>query len=161
MSQKYVIVHFIDVKSVPHDFPMSQWPLHVTLLANFQISKLEHLKDRLKDLSLRTKPFEIKADGEALFGPQESVAVSLIHPNDNIKGLHGGLLELTTKLGAVFDEPVYTADGYRPHATIQLMDRLQDQQVLTLNNFTLIDMYPGEDIKQRQVIETYQLNHLV
>lgn len=157
MSQKYVVVCFIDVGSVPINFPMSEWPLHVTLLANFRTDRIEDVKSQLKKLAQQTVPFEIRADGEALFGPQQSVAVSLIHPDENIKKLHSQLLEVATELGAVFDEPMYNAAGYRPHATIQSKNRFRDQQIVTLDSFTLIDMFPNDDIKRRQVIETYRL----
>ena len=50
--QKYVIVYFIDRKSVPDEFLASEWPLHITLLANFTISNpIESLTDKLRDLS--------------------------------------------------------------------------------------------------------------
>jgi 2'-5' RNA ligase len=157
MSQKYVVVHFIDLQSVPFNFPMSEWPLHVTLLANFQTDRIDEAKTQLAELAAESKPFEIRVDGEASFGPQQSVAVSLIHPDDNIKSLHNKLLELANGLGAVFDEPIYNGDGYRPHATIQQKDRLRDQQTVTLNSFTLVDMFPDQDIQRRQVIKTYTL----
>lgn len=155
MSQKYVIVHFIDTDNVPEEFPMSEWPLHVTLLANFRIDQLDQLKMELEKFIEHAEPFDIKADGEAKFGPNQSVAVSLIRPDYNIIKLHNDLLDMATRLGAIFDEPAFIGNGYRPHSTIQQKERLQDEQTIKLNNLTLIDMYPNEDIKRRKIIKTF------
>ncbi len=157
MSQKYVIVHFVNLPTVPEEFPMSEWPLHVTLLANFRIEQLDTFKDKLMDYTRQCKAFDITTNCEALFGPDQSVAVSLIQPDEKITMLHTVLLSLATSLGAEFDEPAFTGDGFRPHATIQHKSRLQDKQTIRLDSLTLIDMYPNADIKKRRVIETYLL----
>lgn len=158
MSQKYVIVHFIDIANVPEEFPSSEWPLHVTLLANFTIAQpLEQLKNDLADYALQAKPFDITVEGEALFGPSKNVAVSLIRPNNNITKVHNNLSSITIKLRAIYDEPAFMGDGYRPHATIQHNSHLADKQTVTLNDLTLVDMYPKNDINRRKIIKTFQL----
>lgn len=158
MAQKYVIVHFIDKSQVPSEFPSSEWPLHVTLLANFTLGKsIEQLDSELKNFASQENPYEIMADGEALFGPKKNVAVSLIQPNQNIQKMHVALKKVISSLGAVFDEPAFTGEGYRPHATIQVNSRLLDKQLVTLDNFTLVDMFPDSDIKRRKIIKTYKL----
>jgi 2'-5' RNA ligase len=157
MSQKYVIVHFIDKVKVPEEFPASEWPLHVTLLANFRIAKLDLLKDRLADYARQTKPLTISASGEALFGPNKNVEVSLIQPDTGIVELHNKLLSIVFKLGAVFDEPNFNGTGFRPHATIQIKSRLQDKEIVNLDSLSLVDMYPNNEISRRRIIETYKL----
>lgn len=158
MSQKYVIVHFIDISKVPNEFPYTEWPLHVTLLANFTISQpLEKLIDKLDLYARETEPFEIMSDGEDLFGPHLNVAVSLIQPSENIRKVHADLASITKSMGAEFDEPKFMGEGFRPHATKQVSSRPADKQKLTLNNFTLIDMYPDNDINRRRAIKTYKL----
>lgn len=158
MSQKYVIVHFIDKSKVPDEFHASAWPLHVTLLANFTLGKpIGQLKSALKNFSLQEKPYDIMADGEALFGTKQNVAVSLIQPNQNIQKMHEALSSIASRLGAVFDEPAFMGEGYRPHATVQVNSRLTDKQVVTINDFTLVDMFPNNDINRRSLIGTYEL----
>lgn len=158
MSQKYVIVHFIDKSKVPSEFPSSEWPLHVTLLANFTLGmSLERLESDLRNFALREKPYDITVDGEALFGPKQNVAVSLIQPNQSIQKMHEALSSIASKLGAVFDEPAFMGEGYRPHATIQVNSRLAEKQIVALNDFTLVDMFPDGDISRRRLIETYKL----
>lgn len=157
MSQKYVIVHFIEKSKVTKEFPSSEWPLHITLLANFLIPEVELLKTKLADFAKHAKPLAITASGEALFGPNKDVHVSLIEPDKSILELHDGLLSTAMELGAVFDEPNFNGAGYRPHATIQIKSRLLDKQMVNLDNFSLVDMYPNKDINRRKIIETYKL----
>ena len=158
MSQKYVIVHFINSANVPTEFPFSEWPLHVTLLANFTLGQpLDQFENELANYAEQTKSFKIMADGEAQFGPKQNVAVSLIQPNKNIIEMHNRLSSITSGLGAVYDEPAYMGTGYRPHATIQTDARLADKQSITLNSFTLVDMYPDQNIRHRRILKTFTL----
>lgn len=158
MSQKYVIVHFVDISKVPSEFPYTEWPLHVTLLANFTISHpLEKLIEKLELYAQETEPFEIMSDGEDLFGPNQNVDVTLIQPSEIIRKVHADLTAITKSLGAVYDEPIFMGEGFRAHATKQVNSRLSDKQILTLNNFTLVDMYPDNNINRRRTIKTYKL----
>lgn len=158
MSQKYVIVHFIEVTKVPDEFPCTEWPLHVTLLANFTISQpIEKLIEKLDLYAGAIAPFEIMSDGEDLFGSNMNVAVSLIQPSKSIRKVHTELAALTKSLGAEYDEPKFMNEGFRPHATKQVNSRLADKQKLTLNNFTLVDMHPDSNVNRRRVIKTYKL----
>ena len=158
MSQKYVIVHFIDISNVPGEFPKSEWPLHVTLLANFTISlPLEELIQKLELYALEIVPFEIMSDGEDVFGPNQNIAVSLIQQSESIRKVHADLSAISKALGAKYDELKFMGEGFRPHATKQINARLMDKQIIALNNFTLVDMYPDNDINRRRIIKTYKL----
>lgn len=158
MSQKYVIVHFIDISKVPGEFPYTEWPLHVTLLANFTISQpLENLIESLEMYAQETEPFEIMSDGEDLFGPNQNIAVSLIQLSENIRKLHTDLIVISEKLGAEYDTPQFMGEGFRPHATRQTDSHLTNKQKLKLNNLTLVDMYPHNDINRRRIIKTFKL----
>jgi 2'-5' RNA ligase len=157
MSQKYVIVHFIEPTKVPQEFTAKEWPLHITLLSNFQITPLSLLEKELAIYAHNTKPFDVITDGEALFGPNKNIAVSLIRPDEALINMHTQLLSIATELGAVYDEVAFMSEGYRPHATIQASSRLLDGQKVTLNDFTLVDMYPNNDIARRRIIKTFSL----
>ena len=153
-----MIVYFVDEASVPSEFISSEWPLHITLLANFTINRpLDDLKTMLRDYCRQINPFNISVEGEALFGAKQNVAVSLMQPNQNIVTMHQTLADITASLGADFDEPAYMGKGYRPHATIQTSSRLVDNQTVNLNSITLVDMFPNQDMNRRRVIETYGL----
>ena len=154
--QKYVIVYFLVRTSESEEFLASEWPLHITLLANFTINRpLVDLKILLRNYCQQTKPFNVSVQGEALFGAKHNVAVSLIQPNQNISSIHQNLADLASNLGATFDEAAYMGTGYRPHATIQAHSRLMNKQVVSLSEFTLVDMFPDHDMNRRRIIETY------
>lgn len=160
MSQKYVIVHFIDISTIPNEFPYTEWPLHVTLLANFTITQpLEKLIEKLEFYSQETESFELMSDGEDIFGPNHDVAVSLIQPSKSIRKIHDDLAVITKSLGAEYDEPRFMGEGFKPHATKQISSQLRDKQVIMLDNFTLVDMYPNNDIERRRIIKTFELTN--
>ncbi len=159
MSQKYVIAHFVDISTVDEEFPASEWPLHITLLANFTLA--QPIGELIKDLILYAKSvrqFSVVTNGEARFGPHDNIAVSLIEPSKNIIAMHRDLSGMASKLGATYDEPKFMADGYRPHATIQAKARLFDSQTIMIDNFTLVDMFPRNDINRRKIIRTFSLS---
>lgn len=159
MAQKYVIVSFIESSSVPVEFAASEWPLHVTLLANFTISQpLGRLIDDLALFARATKSFQITAAEDAQFGPSGNIAVTLISPNYEINNAHNKLISITEKLGATYDEPKFNGAGYRPHATIRGSSRLHNKQLIAFNNFSLVDMFPNQDINQRKIIKTFRLS---
>jgi len=160
-QQKYVIVYFVNKEYRPNEFSSLEWPLHITLLANFTISvPLAELIAQLKDYSKRLRVFQVKAEGEALFGPNKNIAVSLIKQNVELKQVHNNLVGITKSLGAVFDEPKFIGEGYRPHATIPVKSKLIEGQVVNLDSFTLVDMYPDNDINKRRLIQTFELAHI-
>lgn len=156
--QKYVIVHFIDSNNVPHNFNASEWPLHITLLANFTLAgKLETLITKLDGYSAQEQSFVVGVDSEDLFGLNKNVAVSLIEPSIEIIETHLSLARIAISLGAKFDEPRYMNDGFRPHATIQLKSRLKIGQTVNIDTFSLVDMFPDNDINKRRIIKKFEL----
>ena len=155
--QKYVIVYFVDIKATPISFSASEWPLHITLLANFQVEDIDSFKSQLKEYSEQHAAFTVQANGEALFGPQQNVRVSLVEPNDAIIATHKDLLSIASGHGAILDELGFAGTGYRPHATIQFNNKLQDQEEVAINSFSLVDMFPDQDHMRRRIIQTYSL----
>lgn len=159
--QKYVVVSFINRNTTPSEFSASEWPLHITLLANFTIKdSVDALTAQLNNLAQQLRPFASVVEGEAMFGPNSNIAVSLIKPSNELKDLHSRLVQIAKHLGATFDEPRFIENGFRPHATIQASSRLDEGQSVTINEFTLVDMFPDNDISRRRVIKDFKLTKL-
>lgn len=157
MSQKYVIAHFIEPVEPKFNFSCKEWPLHVTLLPNFVISdSLEALISNLEGFSLTIAPFGIQVGEDANFGPSGEVLVSLINPNADILLLHSKLLDITKSY--TFDTPQYIGEGYKPHATKQVNSQLISGEKYLIDNMTLVDMFPDNDIERREIIKTFQFN---
>lgn len=155
MSQKYVIVHFVDLEKVPTEFIPKDWPLHITFLANFALPDLAAFQKDLKVVTANTKPFHAVVEGEEFFGPKQNVHVSLVKPDEQILELHNRLLALAQKHGAVFDELNFAGKGFRPHATKQHSSEIKEGQEVLVSHLTLVDMFPDNDIDKRKVIASY------
>ena len=157
MSNKYVIVHFIEGSKEPHDFSSSEWPLHLTLLGNFNIELTAgQLITELDKFASATAGFEVKVEKEDSFGVNHDISVSLINKDGSITRLHLGLMKLMNKLGATYDSPDFVGEGYRPHVTIQLASRVNAGQAFLVDDLTLVDMAPDDDNKKRKVIKTFK-----
>ena len=161
MAQKYVIAHFFKPEADGYNFSANEWPLHVTLLPNFTLRKsLEELESKIEEVALNTPSFEIEPQDRAVFGPNQDVPVMLIKPSDDLIGLHNNLIKVLDEVVATYDTPQYIADGYRPHATIQENGQVKVVQTYKVDNISLVDMFPGNDINRRAVIRTYSLKLL-
>jgi len=158
MSQKYVIAHFFEPQTPSVIFPAQEWPLHVTLLPNFTIKwPLDVLIQKIDELTVATVPFDIKPEGQAAFGPKEDVPVTLIYPGNAIMELHNALMALSDDASFVYDTPQFIGKGFRPHATVQYKNSLQIGQTYHLDNLSLVNMFPNNDINGRVVIDTFLL----
>ena len=61
------------------------------------------------------------------------------------------------RVGATFDEPQYQEEGYRAHATVQVDKRLYKGDIVTIDNLTVVDMFPHDDINRRKTMRTFTL----
>ena len=57
-----------------------------------------------------------------------------------------------------FDTPQYIGEGYKPHATKQINSQLISGEKFHIDNMTLVDMFPDNDIQRREIIKTFQFN---
>lgn len=157
--QKYVIVKFFDPIADGTEFDAKHWPLHVTLASNFVVDrKAVGLFDRLVKLASNEKSVTTTASGEDYFGPQKQVHVTTLTMTPEVRTLHNHIIALLKNLGATFDEPQYQEEGYRAHATIQVDKRLHEGDAVNIDEFTVVDMLPGNDINRRKTMKTIRLS---
>jgi 2'-5' RNA ligase len=154
--QKYCIVHFVEPLPDGYEFvARNNWPLHITLASNFTLPyRDEEFINKLAEICSRFEPITVAIDGEAFFGKDQSVHVSLVAMTDELRTLHRSIVEILEASGAVFDEPQYHLDGYRAHATIQVNSRLNSGDSVIIDSATLVDMFPNEDISRRKLLKT-------
>lgn len=151
--QKYVIVQFLEDVPVGVEFNMSDWPLHVTLVANFAVDLpqdkvIEHFEHTV---SLQHTCVSMTTEYD-YFGPEKQVHVAVLEPTKLLMDMHLNLVEYLKTLDAVFDEPKYLESGYRAHATIQKTQKLQLGVKVVINELSLVDMFPDQNIKKRKVL---------
>lgn len=154
--QKYVLVKFLENIDEGAEFSAANWPLHVTLASNFVVDwENTGLFEKLSALLAKQKPVPAIAGNDDHFGPQKQVHVTTLDMNPKLVALHEDIIAVLKSVGAVFDEPQYLEEGYRAHATVQSdTNRLRKDDAITIDEITIVDMFPRGDISQRKTLKT-------
>lgn len=156
--QKYVIVKFLEPVADGTEFDAKQWPLHVTLASNFVVDrKAVGLFDKLVELASNESHVTTTASDDDYFGPQKQVQVTTLTMTSELQTLHNHIIALLKSLGATFDEPQYQEAGYRADATVQSDKRLYKGDTVVIDELTMVDMFPGDDISRRRTMQTFKL----
>lgn len=160
--QKYVIIKLLEPKKEGVQFAASDWPLHVTLVPRFVIN-LEGtgLLEKMATLLRSHKPVEVVAETDELFGEFKNIKVTLLEKTPELTKLHSTIIDLLKSMGAIFDEPNFIEEGFRPHVTVQSKRRVQPGDLVKIDELSLIDMFPGGDINQRKVLKTIKFQSLL
>lgn len=157
--QKYVFVKLLEKLDEGTVFPASHWPLHVTLVANFTVDwKTTDLHEKLSNVLAQQRPIQVTAGNDEYFGSEGKTRVTVLNMNDELKALHHVLVTVLKDANAVFDEQRYLEDGYRAHATVQRKIRLNEGDIVNIDELTVVDMFPGGDINQRKILQTIKFS---
>lgn len=154
-SQKYCIVSFIQPIPQGTQFSMSNWPLHITLADVFAIdTDATNIEQALSSLLSRHTVLNVSVNKEATLGTTDVV---LLSENLGLLDLHIDIVTLLESFGAKFNTPEFTRDGFLPHCTIQKTERLHPGDKITINQASLIDMFPNDNWQQRRVLTNFNL----
>jgi 2'-5' RNA ligase len=157
--QKYVLVKLLEKLDEGAEFPASHWPLHVTLVANFAVDwENTNLYEKLSNVLAQQPPIQVTAGDDEYFGPEGKTTVTVLNMNDELKSLHNNLVSVLKSAKAAFDEPRYLEEGYRAHATVQRDIRLNKGDLVSIDELTIVDIFPHEDINQRKVLQTIKFS---
>lgn len=158
-TQKYTIVSFIDKINEDDEFSAGNWPMHLTLAATFSIQwDVYALIRELAKITDESKPIQSNIIQFDNFGPKGQVPVALVKPTNDITNLHFAIIDVLKMAGAVYNDPQYNLEGYRPHVTITDNSNINIGDELILNNLALIDMFPGGNQHQRKVLKIQRFN---
>lgn len=148
-SQKWVVVAFLEPISEGYEFFWKEWPMHITILPPYAIDiDVNKIGDLLAVELSGQKKLQAKAEDDLQW---DDLTVVQISKTPEITKLHNDLVDLMTKNGAIFNEPQYLGDNYTPHCTVYKDKRLQNGQLVNIDNVALVDMFVGEDPYQRKV----------
>ena len=153
-TQKYTIVSFIDHQPDGHEFLMEDWPPHMTLADVFAIEGAP--ENLMKDLEAAVAPFlalEVKAIGEEWFGEDHSIGVQLFERTPALEQLHSAILGTLKLYGVIFNNPEYAGEGFKPHMALSPEAATR----VMIDSVSFIDMFPGNDPRQRRVLGTVTL----
>ncbi|HEU4966102.1 MAG TPA: 2'-5' RNA ligase family protein [Candidatus Saccharimonadales bacterium] len=157
-TQKYVIVQFLESVADGTEYDAKHWPLHVTLASNFVVDRRAvDLFGELAELASNECSVTTTAGDDDYFGPQKQVHVTALTMTLELQTLHNHIIGLLKNLGAVFDEPQFQEEGYRAHATVQANKRLYKGDTVTIDELTVVDMFPKNDVTRRRTMRTFRL----
>lgn len=154
-TQKWAIIIPLEEHADGSEFYYTDFPLHITIAGVFAIEDSgAELKKMLQLLIKSTRPFEVTADEEALFGDNKDIAVMKIHATPELIHLYELIHSELLKRGAVFNMPHHEGDGYIPHSTYQKSGRLQAGEKVIAKSVSLIDLFPKGDGLTRKITKT-------
>lgn len=153
-SQKYNIVHLLEPIDDGVQFHMSAWPLHITLADVFAVDITQQFLEQLTALLHSIKSCESIAGEDAELG---TTKVVLVKNSIQLQLLHEAVINFLESKATIFNMPQYNYNGFLPHLTIQKTTRLYRNDIVSIDNLSIIDMFPSGEWKQRKVLITIQL----
>lgn len=157
-SQKYAIVHFIEPVPEGTVFTSDTWPPHTTIADVFAIDLTTMFLDALSKFIQSIPTVQTTIGNRAVLGSaEEPVYVRLLKENESLHALHNDVIDFLEKYAVQFNTPEYTRDGFLPHITMQLDTEITQNQALSIDSLSLIDMFPDDDWRKRKVISTFNL----
>ncbi|TFD28368.1 2'-5' RNA ligase family protein [Cryobacterium cryoconiti] len=165
MSRLVVVLPLTPLRT-GDSFPVSDWPLHITVLPPFHTdaaaSVIAHVISGVVAATIAGAPgggtaLTPVAGADALFGRREDVPVTLIEDDPQLTGLHRALVDAVRPFASTPDEPAFTGPGFRAHITIKNGARVHEGQRLALSQIALVDMAPRSAASGRTVLATFPL----
>jgi 2'-5' RNA ligase len=155
-TQKYTIVSLLEPQPVEYEFSSKNWPLHVTLAATFSVgTELFSFLNNVTLIARQYTPIKTHITETALFGKDNDMPVTLVENTAILQQLHEELVAAILTAKGAFNEPAYTLQGYKPHIT--QTDKVLPDTTITINNITVIDMFPNENPHSRKILLQIQL----
>jgi 2'-5' RNA ligase len=158
-TQKYTIIQLLEPKDEGDEWKSNKWPLHVTIADTFAVDwDKNNLKQKFTNLIQKQPIATATGDHFEYFGPEKEVKVTILDMSEELVSLHNNVVRLLKDAGAVFNDPQYTEEGFRAHATVQSHASVKKGESLIFNALAIIDMFPGEDPYRRKILSTVKLN---
>ena len=157
--QKYCLVKLLEPLKEGDEFTaVNYWPLHITLASNFMVDwEATDLFNKLSDALSAIKPVDVSAGDDEFFGGERKIQVTVMNMTPELMTLHKQIIKTLKDAGAVFDEPQFNEGGYRAHATVQKAYRLDKDDNVLVDEVTIVDMFPNQNITRRKILKTIKL----
>lgn len=89
--------------------------------------------------------------------PLGTAQVTLIEESVALISLHSDIVDVLLANDAMFNEPQHFGAGFLPHCTIQATERVQPDVRIGIHSVSLVDMFVGNDWRQRKVLAEFKL----
>ena len=146
----FVVVVFVQPVAAGLTFERSQWPLHITLARFDTKESADVVMGRLGPALTRHLGFRVRVGGDAYFGRNGTVHVSLVEPVPRLQRLHEECLAAVGPDSHVLS-PHHTGKHFRPHVS-HTVGRLQPGDEVLVRQAALVDMRPDSDSRFRRVL---------
>jgi hypothetical protein len=157
MSRLVVVLPLTPLRT-GDSFPVSEWPLHITVLPPFLTDAAASVIAGVIAATVTGRTaLTAVAGADALFGRREDVPVTLVEDDPNLTELHRALVDAVRPFASTPDEPAFTGPGFRAHITIKNGARVHAGEALTLTQIALVDMAPRSAAAGRTVLATFPL----
>jgi 2'-5' RNA ligase len=152
---RFAVVLPIEPLAAGEAFPVSAWPLHVTIVEPFET---RHDADRVVTLigpELHgRRAIDAEAFDRAMFGRRHDIPVTLVRDEGPLGAMR------TRLLGALREADVDVARArldYRPHVTDTVHGSIEPGRVVRLAQVALVDLRPPEGRAMRTIAAVWPL----
>jgi 2'-5' RNA ligase len=157
-TQKWAISSLLEKVSEGSEFYYTEFPLHITLADVFKVNQDGlWLATELTKLLANQESFVLTAAKQAMFGPDENIAVVTIEKSEELMGLYRKIHAWLNSVGVHYNEPQYQGEGYSPHSTVQKTGQLQQGQKVSIQSVSIVDLLPSGNGHQRKIFKTIEL----
>lgn len=157
-TQKYTIIQLFEDRSEGYEYPMTNWPIHSTVVDTFAIDwDIATLCSKLSKHLKTVSGANTVVESDEFFGENGQIRVALLEKTESLVKLHYSLIELLSGGGLVLNNPEYSKEGFLPHSTVQPHGRVNKGEHLEFNKLSIIDMFPEQDATQRKIIKTFPI----
>jgi hypothetical protein len=135
---KYGIATLLEDCPAGYEFIEDNTPLHLTYVDAFEIelapsefiNKMQHyFHDQPK--------FSVMPIADELYGPDKDIPVTVMELNSALKELHDQLIKYLESEKAIFINPQFVGDGYKPHISIYGLRRVAIGEPITINGVSI------------------------
>jgi hypothetical protein len=101
-----------------------------------------------------TKSFKVVGGSVQKWG---DIKVTVLEESKEFRKMLNNVQQALINNGALFNEPEYLGDGFKPHVTFQRNAKLEVGNNKQITSVSLVDMFPNGNFEQRRIIATLRL----
>lgn len=155
---KYVIVKMIESQTIGSTFNSGKWPLHVTIIPNFEIKwDYKKLNSELEAVVNSCSQVRTVANTDDLFGPDKDIPVTRLELRPELAKIHTTIVEFLENNDAKFELPIILKENYKPHITIQGSARVNTGDSINIDELSIVDKEVGGNSSLRKVLGVVKL----
>jgi hypothetical protein len=144
---------------VGHEFTVANLPLHLTHVDSFEINlEADELAAKLTHALAGQKALEARALPDKLYGPDKDILVTPLELTPELTRLHGEIIELLKKEGAILKNPHFNGDSFTPHVSVYGAKRVKTGELVPIKDISLSTKVSEAEDANRRVLANFELS---